>query len=89
MRISDSPAAANPSGNVQPATAVAPSGQQASAAGPLQDEASISSIALAASKSLETPESKIQELRAQYLDGTYKVDAKDLSAKIVDEHLTE
>ena len=89
MRISDSLSSANPAGNVQPATPVAPSGQQASVAGPGQDEASISSVAFAASKSLEAPESKIQELRAQYLDGTYNVDAKDLSTKIVDEHLAE
>lgn len=89
MRISDSPPPANPIEQAQTATPVGPSGQQASVAGSPQDEASISSVALAASKSLEAPESKIQELRAQYLDGTYQVDAKDLSTKIVDEHLAE
>lgn len=88
MRISDS-LPANPAGNVQPATPVAPNGQEASVTGTPQDEASISSIAQAASKSLEAPESKIQELRSQYMDGTYKVDTKDLSAKILDEHLAK
>jgi anti-sigma28 factor (negative regulator of flagellin synthesis) len=55
----------------------------------LQDQVSIGPVATAASKSLETPEPKIRQLRQQYLDGTYTVDAKELSAKIVDAHLEE
>lgn len=30
---------------------------------------------------------RVPQLRQQYLRGTYKVDAKQLSAKIVDHHL--
>jgi len=35
----------------------------------------------------EVRESRIAELRKQYLSGDYKVDAKELSRKIVDSHL--
>ena len=52
----------------------------------LQDDVSVGRVALAASNSLESP-AKILELRQQYLDGKYSVNTKDLSAKIVDEHL--
>lgn len=32
---------------------------------------------------------RIEDLRRQYQDGTYHVDATDLSKRIVDKHLTE
>jgi anti-sigma28 factor (negative regulator of flagellin synthesis) len=32
-------------------------------------------------------EERIAELRRRYLEGTYKVDATQLSAKIIDKHL--
>jgi anti-sigma28 factor (negative regulator of flagellin synthesis) len=75
-------------GNVQPA--VTPPNKETEhgqAPGSLQDDVSIGRVALAASSSLEPSEPKILELRQKYLDGTYSVDTKDLSAKIVDEHL--
>jgi anti-sigma28 factor (negative regulator of flagellin synthesis) len=34
-----------------------------------------------------TPEERIAELRRRYLEGSYKIDAAELSAKIVDKHL--
>lgn len=34
-----------------------------------------------------TSEERIAELRRRYLDGSYKIDAAELSAKIVDKHL--
>jgi anti-sigma28 factor (negative regulator of flagellin synthesis) len=33
------------------------------------------------------PEDRVAELRRRYLEGTYKVDAAQLSARIVDKHL--
>lgn len=88
MRVSDSPAA-DPAGQVQTASPAASNENASGAATAPQDEVNVSSVAQAASKALEVPESKIQELREQYLDGTYKVDAKELSSKILDEHLSE
>jgi anti-sigma28 factor (negative regulator of flagellin synthesis) len=34
-------------------------------------------------------EARVKEIREQYLAGTYKVDAAELSRKIVDSHLTK
>jgi anti-sigma28 factor (negative regulator of flagellin synthesis) len=45
--------------------------------------------ALTSSNALQAPESQIQELRKHYLQKSYKVDAKALSSKIIDEHLLE
>lgn len=87
MRISDAP-------SPDSAAAVQPAGspdiketEQPIAPGSAPDQVSVGPVALAASKSLDASESKIAELRQQYLDGTYGVDAKELSARIVDEHL--
>lgn len=37
----------------------------------------------------ESREARVAELREQYHSGTYKVDARELSRKIVDSHLRE
>jgi anti-sigma28 factor (negative regulator of flagellin synthesis) len=80
LKISDTPPK-NPAGDVQQAMPTAPE--------PRGEEASPEPAALVAGNAMEAPESKILQLRKQYLDGTYKVDAKDLSEKIVDYHLRE
>jgi anti-sigma28 factor (negative regulator of flagellin synthesis) len=35
----------------------------------------------------DTPNERIAELRRRYLEGSYKIDAAEVSAKIVDKHL--
>ncbi len=35
----------------------------------------------------DLPEDRVAELRRRYLEGSYKVDATQLSAKIIDKHL--
>lgn len=88
MRISDSPSP-NRGENVEPAKDAGPNQQENSAAARPQDEATVSPVAQAVSKVLEDDDAKVQNLRAQYRDGTYQVDAGKLSAKIVDEQLSE
>jgi anti-sigma28 factor (negative regulator of flagellin synthesis) len=51
------------------------------------DEASLGSVAKAVSQGLVASEARVAELRAQYQSGSYKVDAADLSSKLIDEHL--
>jgi Anti-sigma-28 factor, FlgM len=54
---------------------------------PPEDQISMGRVAVAASNSLSVSEQRILELRHQYLDESYSVDAQELSAKIVDDHL--
>lgn len=56
-------------------------------ANPSLDQVSVGSVAAAASRALESSNDRVTELRQQYVDGTYKVDAAALSAKIVNDHL--
>jgi len=85
LRISDA-SSPDPAGQVQPAAN--PAAKETDVApGAVQDEVKVGSVAVAASHSLEASESRIAELRQQYLDGTYQVGAEKLSAKIIDEHL--
>ena len=58
-----------------------------SPAPPAADQVSVGKVAAAASKALEPADQRVAELRQKYLEGTYKVDAAALSAKIVDDHL--
>lgn len=88
MRISDSPAA-TAAESVNSATAAPQSSKEASVSGTPQDDVSITSVAQAVTNAIDAPESKIQELRAKYLDGSYRVDSGELSSKIIDEHLGE
>ena len=90
MRISDAPSP-DSAAAVQPAAnRVAKEPEQSTAPDAAQtDQAALGAVAVAASKSLEASESKVAELRQQYLDGAYNVDPKELSSKIVDEHLQE
>jgi anti-sigma28 factor (negative regulator of flagellin synthesis) len=87
LKISDasSPEAA---GHVQPAANPdAKRTEQAVAPSSVEDHVSLGSVAVAASNSLDEPEARIAELRQQYLEGAYQVDAGELSARIIDEHL--
>ncbi len=89
MKISDA-SSAEAAGHVQPvASPDAKQTEPAVAPGSTQDQVSLWSVALAASRSLDAPEAKIAELREQYLDGTYHVATEKLSAKIVKEHLQQ
>jgi anti-sigma28 factor (negative regulator of flagellin synthesis) len=53
----------------------------------VQDEVNVGAVALAASTSIDAPDSRVAELRQQVLDGSYQVDSARLSSKIIDEHL--
>lgn len=66
---------------------MAEAGQDDPLTNPAQKETSAEPIVVLASNRLEPPGSKILELREQYLEGTYKVDAKELSSRIINEHL--
>lgn len=88
MKISET-SSANPAAGVEPVVSPAKETEHVPATSSEQDEASVGPVALAASNSLDAPESRIAELRQQFLDGAYQVDANILSAKIVDEHLQE
>jgi anti-sigma28 factor (negative regulator of flagellin synthesis) len=46
------------------------------------------SIAAAREQILTSTEARVAELRHQYLSGTYNVDAAEVAAKIVDDHLS-
>lgn len=87
MRISD---ASSPDAASQVQPAANPAGKETQVApGAVNDEVHVGSVAVAASHILETSESRVAELRQQYLDGTYQVDAETLSAKIIQQHLQE
>ncbi len=87
MRISDAPSP-DAAPQVKPAASPATKdAEHAAAPGSAQDEVSLGPVALAASSSLDAPDARIVELRQQYLDGSYQVEAHKLGAKIVDEHL--
>jgi anti-sigma28 factor (negative regulator of flagellin synthesis) len=87
LRISDAPSP-DSAARVQPAASSSvKENEHTVASGSVQDEISVGPVAVAASNSLDAPESKIAALRQQYLDGAYHVEADKLSAKIVDEHL--
>jgi anti-sigma28 factor (negative regulator of flagellin synthesis) len=45
-------------------------------------------IVAAREQAVTNTEARIAELRKQHLAGTYKVDAAELAAKIVDDHLS-
>jgi anti-sigma28 factor (negative regulator of flagellin synthesis) len=86
LRISDAP----PSGaspQIQPVATPAGAPDQAAPPGSDHDKADIGPIASAASNALESQHEKIAQLREQYLNGTYEVDADKLSSKLIDEHL--
>ena len=63
--------------------------QQSKTAVPVtsEDQASVGSVASAVSKITEAQDAKVEHLRAQHLQGVYKIDAQKLSAKLIDEHL--
>ncbi len=86
MRKSGHPAAAG-SGNAS-AAATAPAKQRVQPApSPEQDD---STVAPDVPAPLETPdarEARIAKLRRKHADGSYKVDARKVAAKIVDRHL--
>jgi len=87
LRISDA-SSPETAAAVQPAASPdAKQTEHAAAPGSVEDHVSLGSVAVAASNSLDAPEARIAELRQQYLEGTYQVDAGKLGAKIVDEHL--
>ncbi|MBV9761652.1 MAG: flagellar biosynthesis anti-sigma factor FlgM [Acidobacteriaceae bacterium] len=88
MRISETPSP--DSAAVQPASgpaAAKEAEQSIEPGGPTADQANVGAVALAASKSLDTSESKVAELRQQFIDGTYRVDSRALSARIIEDHL--
>lgn len=86
MKIPDAaPPGASP--HIQPVATPAGASEHAALPGSEQDQINIGTIASAASNTLEVSDAKIAELREQYLNGTYQVDADKLSSKIIDEHL--
>lgn len=86
MRIPDAPApGASP--QLQPVATPAGAAGQAVPPGSEHDKVEIGPIASAASKAIEFQDEKIAQLREQYLNGTYQVDADKLSSKLIDEHL--
>lgn len=87
MRIPDS-SGVDPARNIQSAASPAKAIEHAPAAPEsVEDEVSVGNVAHAAADSLDAPESRIAELRQQILDGTYDIDARRLSSKIVEEHI--
>ena len=51
-----------------------------------EDQTKLGSVATALHQSSEQREARVAQLRQQYLDGTYHVDASSLSSKIVNDH---
>jgi anti-sigma28 factor (negative regulator of flagellin synthesis) len=87
LKISDA-SSAEAAGHVQPAEhSASKQTEHAAEPGSVEDHVSLGSVAVAASNSLDAPEPRIAELRQQYVDGVYQVDAGKLGAKIIDEHL--
>lgn len=86
MRIPDG-STVDPAANLQSAASPAKATEHAPAPEAVQDEVDVGAVALAASTSIDAPDSRVAELRQQVLDGTYKVDSARLSSKIIDEHL--
>ena len=86
MKIPDAPPpGASP--QTQPIATPAAAAEPAVPPSSEQDEVNIGPLASAASNTLEAPDAKIAQLREQYLNGTYQVDADKLSSKLIDEHL--
>jgi hypothetical protein len=87
LKIPQTPSAEAGS-NAQPVVApAAKESEHAQRPASLQDDVKVGRVALAVSNSLESSPAKILQLQHQYLEGTYTIDAKDLSAKIVEDHL--
>ncbi|HWF47524.1 MAG TPA: flagellar biosynthesis anti-sigma factor FlgM [Bryobacteraceae bacterium] len=51
------------------------------------DHSEVSTAASAAIQDIQKRDSRVAELRQQYLNGSYQPDAGRVAAKIVDEHL--
>jgi anti-sigma28 factor (negative regulator of flagellin synthesis) len=53
------------------------------------DAAELGPVSSGINSLMQADESRVEALRAQYLSGSYRVDAKALSAKIVSDHLQD
>jgi anti-sigma28 factor (negative regulator of flagellin synthesis) len=51
------------------------------------DHSDVSAAASAVNQSIEKQDARVEELRQQYLSGSYQPDSAKVAAKIVEEHL--